>query len=124
MKFKNEVLDFINNAIGTEKYYNYSPFGSKLLLTDGVYTIANAIDCFWLIDLIASHQGNNKLDRDFQVWILTVNEKRRSAVVCGYNDCGNGEKPIITQKISCTDFPLEELKLYLCNEVLILPHEY
>ena len=40
-------------------------------------------------------------------------------VVCGYNDT----ELIITQEIHYTDFPLEEIKLFLMDGVILLPNE-
>jgi hypothetical protein len=41
---------------------------------------------------------------------------------------GNGSEPIITQRIDYTDFPLEQIDLWLVadgkNWVLMLPTEY
>jgi hypothetical protein len=56
----------------------------------------------------------------FQVWKLTVNREESNAVVRGYNDT----KLIVTQYIPYTDFPLDEVKLYLVDGVILLPAEY
>lgn len=114
------ILDVINNATFSESYHRFSPFPDYPVITDGVLLLAEAAGCFWLLDVIGSHQSNRKLDKSFQVWKLTVDTKNDSAVVQGYNDM----TLVVTQKIPYTDFPLEGLKLYLIDGVILLPSEY
>jgi len=120
MKSNQEILDIINNSMGTTVYHQFSPFPNFLVITDGVLEVAQAAECFWLLDMIGGNQINTKLDKWFQVWDLTVDWHNRSAVVRGYNDT----KLIVTQEIAYTSFPLEELKLYLMDGVILLPSEY
>ena len=111
----------LNQFIGTAQYHKFSPFKGFPVATDGVIALAQEAECFWLLDAIGSYQGKNKtLDPEFQVWKLTVNQDNDSAVLRGYND----KTLIVEQKISYTDFPLDEIKLYLINNVILLPSEY
>lgn len=98
--------------------------------TDGVQYLAENAGAFWLIDAIVSHQHSPKVRREeFQVWTLKV-ENRKAVLVC--EDGREDSKPLATQKIEYTDFPLEEIKLYfevgsldgehLCK-ILMLPSE-
>ena len=116
---KEEILRIIAHAHGSDKYYKFSPFDGYPVITDGVHSLAKATGCYWLLDIIGSYQSNKRLDPKFQVWKLEVNDDDR-AVVRGYNDTDL----IITQKISYTDFPLKEIKLYLIDGVILLPSEY
>lgn len=94
---------------------------SKLLYTDGVAYLADQAGAYWLIDLVASWQGNPALRRQgFIVWTLTVNPDR-TAVAQATN--GN-MRPLARQEIPATDFPLPEITLYLTDGVLLLPSEY
>lgn len=120
MQSKEEILDLLNNAVCTEKYHKFSPIPGFPLITDGVLALAEAADFYWLLTVIGSHQRNEKLDPSFQVWKLTVHTETSSAVVQGYNDT----TLIITQEVSFTDFPLEEVKLFLMDGILLLPSEY
>jgi len=120
-KSNQEILDIIQCSTGTTAYHKFSPV-TALVATDGVIALAQAAECYWLLDIIASYQYNRELDPAFQVWKLTVNAKNRRAIIRGYND--SGEKPIVTQCIDYTDFPLDEIKLYVCNGVILLPSEY
>ncbi len=120
MRSTQEILAILAQASGTTVYHRYSKLESFPIITDGVYFLANAAGCYWLLDVIGSYQRNKRLDRHFQVWTLTVNLEAQSGVVRGYND----NVLIITQEIPYTDFPLSEIKLYLMDGVLLLPSEY
>jgi len=120
MKSKQEILDIINHAHSTEAYHRFSPFEFFPVATDGVIAIAEAAGCYWFLDIIGSCQTNKRLDPQFQVWKLVVNHDDNTAVVSGYNDT----TLIITQEIPYTDFPLDELKLYLMDGIILLPSEY
>jgi len=121
-----EIEDIINNPGWTEKYYRFSPFPGAPVCTAGVVQLAEVAGCYWLLDIIASYQSSRKLDKAFQVWTLEVYNSETAkkmgcaAIVRGFND----KTLIIKQKIPFTDFPLEELKLYLMDGVILLPSEY
>jgi len=94
---------------GTEGYTKY--FGG-LMLTDGVRYLAENAGCFWLLDIIASYQSKCRKDadlREMQFWKLTVNADDSAVVTC---EDGNG-KVKITQKMEYTDFPLDEVKIWV-----------
>lgn len=120
MKSKQEILDIINQAHGSDAYHKFSPFPGFPVATDGVIALAEAAGCFWLLDIIGSYQTDKRLDTSFQVWKLEVNLGDCSAIVRGFNDT----ELIITQEIHFTDFPLDEVKLYLMDGVILLPSEY
>jgi len=120
MKSRREILDILNSAHCTEAYHRYSPIPGFPVVTDGVIALAEAAGCYWLLDIIGSHQTDERLDPAFQVWKLTVNLEDNTGVVCGYND----SELIISQEIPFTDFPLDEIKLYLIGGVILLPSEY
>jgi len=120
MKSKNEILDIINNARGTEAYHKFSPLSNYPVVTDGVLAVAEAAKCFWLLDIIGSYQTDKRLDPHFQVWKLVVSHEDNTAVVSGYNDT----TLIVAQDIPFTDFPLDELKLFLMDGIILLPSEH
>lgn len=115
-----EIRNILAHATGSESYHKYSCIPGYPVITDNVLILAEGAECFWFLDVIGSHQNNRKLDKSFQVWKLIVDTESESAVVQAYNDT----TLIITQAISHTDFPLEELKLYLIDGVILLPSEY
>ena len=48
----------------------------------------------------------------------------KSFIGPGEARCDIGEKPLVTQNIPFTDFPLDTIDLWLCDGVLMLPSEY
>ena len=120
MKSKKEILDIIKYANGTEAYHKFSSIKHYPVATDGVIAVAEAAGCYWLLDIIGSYQTDKRLDPNFQVWKLVVNHADSTAVVSGCNDT----KLIITQEIPRTDFPLDELTLFLMNGIILLPSEH
>lgn len=120
MKSKEAILEILNNATGTESYHRFSRILGYPVITDGVLMLAEAADCYWLLDIIGSYQSNQELDKSFQVWKLNVDIGNDSAIVRAYNDTAL----IVTQEIPYTDFPLEEIKLYLMDGIILLPSEH
>lgn len=114
-----ELETNLKQFIGTENYYKCNIF-SNLKVTDGVQYLREKANCYWLTDIIASYQRALR-NNPFQVWTLKLNKSGNGAKV----ECedGNGKR-LIVQRISYTDFPLKEIKLYCLNEVVLLPSEY
>lgn len=80
---------------------------------------------YWLIDAIFSHQyakfiQSSESLQDFQVWELIV--KKDQSASLQFSDGNETSKAV--QQIEYTDFPLSNIKLYLCHRVLMLPGEY
>ena len=120
MLSKKEILEIIRQAHGTAAYHKFSSFENYPVATDGVIAVAEAAECFWLLDIIDSYQNDKRLDPHFQVWKLVVNHADDTAVVSGYNDT----ELIVTQKIPFVNFPLNELKLFLMDGIILLPSEH
>lgn len=120
MKSAHEILEIINQSSCTEAYHKFSVIPGFPVATDGVVALAEAAGCYWLLDVIGSYQTHQQLDPEFQVWTLNVNLSEESGTVRGCNDT----ELIVTQEIPFTDFPLEEVKLYLMDGVILLPSEY
>ncbi len=120
MLTETDLNTMIAHATGTEGYTKY-PGGLKL--TDGVVQLAQGGDCFWLLDIIWSYQPKCRKDsmlQDMQFWKLNVNGSE--AVVTCERDT---DDVAIRQKIPFTDFPIQgETKLYVVNDVVMLPSEY
>lgn len=100
---------------GTEQHYQHSM--SNLLFTDGVHYVAENGGAYWLIDAVASYHRTEP----FQVWEL-VKHPDNSATLTMVEDTGQPVK--VRQEIPFTDFPMDGIKLYLINGVLLLPSEY
>ncbi len=85
--------------------------------------LAEKAGAYWLIDAIASHQPQVLKDsmlQEIQFWKLKVNADQTAQLICE-RDTGD---VFLTQDIGFTDFPLDEIKLYLVSGVLMLPSEY
>ena len=84
--------------------------------------MAEKAQCYWLLDAIASWQIEPKVKSEpFQIWHLAVNAEREGELSCRKD---SNELAIASQRIPRIDFPLTEIKLYLCNNVIMLPSEY
>ncbi len=105
----------LDQFISTEQYYQH--WMKQIKFTDGVKYMVEAGGAFWLIDVIASYRRKEP----FQIWELKV-KPDKSCVVTMREDTGQPTK--VRQKILYTDFPLETIKLYLIDGVLLLPSEY
>ncbi|WP_017654843.1 DUF6876 family protein [Fortiea contorta] len=105
---------------------NFKHWSKKLLYTEGIQFVAEEAQAYWLIDAIASYQTNELLSKhpelkEFQLWQLEVNTDKTAVLTCGVDsDC----HPDVVQNIEFTDFPLQQIKLYVCQTVLMLPSEY
>ena len=105
----------LSQFIGTEQYHQH--WMQQIVFTDGVKYMADVGGAFWLIDVIASYRRKEH----FQIWELKVNPDK-SCIVTMKED--TDEPVLVTQEIPFTDFPLESIKLYLIDGVLLLPSEY
>jgi hypothetical protein len=105
MKTAAEILSELKQCIGTSKYIKSNIFPG-LVFTDGVNTLRQSADAFWLVDAIASY----KRKEPFQIWKLEVC-KDKTAVLTMQED--TDEPFLVQQKIHYTDFPLDEIKLYV-----------
>ena len=112
----------LSRFTGTENYWK-GRF-HKIKYTDGVKFLHENAECYWLIDLISSAQNLKSivdyLKKDyFQCIELKVLDN------VGTFEITDGNSNILyAQKIEFTDFPLDEIKLYLVDGVLMLRSEY
>ena len=110
----------LNQFTGTSKYYRIS---RRHLLTDGTKYLAEAAECFWMMDAIASHLCEIGTEDWFVSVRVQVTEGRAVMI---YED-GN-DREHARQEIPCTDFPLNSIALYACWDgehwVIMLPSEY
>ena len=107
---------------GTENHYQQ--WLQRFNYTDGVKYLADTAQAHWLIDAIVSYQLDARVQTDemlqhFQTWQLSVQEN--SGILTLLRDTND---PVLTQEIPYTDFPLVEIKLFLNEELLMLPSEY
>lgn len=105
-----ELRSQLEGFTGTEGYHRLT-LSRRLVGTDGVAFLAQAANCFWLIDAIASHQPacmKDEMLQGIQFWTLKV--KDQSAKLICERDQGD---VFLTQDIPYTDFPLDEIKIWV-----------
>jgi hypothetical protein len=118
LPYSNKIKNELAHCIGSEQYFKMSSFPS-LTYTEGVKYMYERCKAYWLLQAVASYQYKLK-DEYFQVWTLTRTEGNEAVLKA---DDGNGNI-LVTQKIPFTDFPLDEIKLYFVDNILLLPSEY
>ncbi len=114
---KRKFLEDLGQHHCTTHYYKYL----GIVLTDGVKFLCETAGCWWLADIVASLQFEEKVRKEqFQVYTLTVNPDQSALVKV---DDGNGNI-VYYQEIEYTDFPLDKIVLWNIDKILILPTEY
>ena len=104
---------------GTTQLFRH--WSRQFVYTDGVQYLAEEASAYWLLDVVASWNTQAMLrTEDFVVWTLTVRPDRTAVATAGD---GNGRE-LVRQDIPWTDFPLDEVSLYLTDRTLLLPSEY
>ena len=101
----------------------------KVLCTEGVHHLANEAGCFWLVDVVASHQTKAAVRREeFQLWRIERHGKEGALVTCRRD---TNDKPVCRQEIEYTDFPFPEdgsFEFYGIREgeylIMLLKSEY
>lgn len=101
---------------GTERYYRHM----ASVYTEGVKYMADRCGAYWLLDVIDSYQ--HELDQPFQIWELRVDVEARTGRVTMKED--TDEPYLVEQEIPFTDFPLDHIKLWRADNVIMLPGEY
>ena len=110
---------------GSDTFTRWSILFRNSVLTEGVAYLAEQAQCYWLMDLIASHQTSRKVRAEgFQTWNLSKVNNKWTAIA----DDGNGNV-IAKQVLDYSDFPLDSIKLFAVqNELggitIMLPGEY
>ena len=106
---------------GSEHWYIHA-LNPKVVFTDGAKYVADHGGAYWLLDTIALAQRTEKkvASTRFQLWTLKVNADRTATLTCVKGDC----KPVYTQELEFTDFPLAEIKFYFTNNTIYLPSEH
>ena len=106
---------------GTEYWYRHWAVRS-ILYTDGVKYVADTAGAYWLLDeIVFAQKGNKQVAAEtFQLWKLNLRPDHTATLIC---EDGNGNV-VFTKQLEYTDFPLDEIKFYFTNNVILLPSEY
>lgn len=109
----------LSQFTGTDHYYRHG-LCRNITYTDGVKYVAETAGAYWLIDKIATNQLEPKIRREeFQAWKLRVNDS------AGVLTCDDGNGNIVhSEEITFTDFPLDEIDLWVEGTVILLPSEH
>ena len=119
---KNNLRQFT----GTEHYWRYSPLFPNVVLTDGAKYLADQAGAYWLMDVISSHMPKVK-DYFAIAWFYKIDSEWCFRLL---SDLPIEDDTVewAHQKIEFSDFPLNEIKLYVAKQddlwVILLPSEY
>jgi len=114
-----ELKTEMAQCTGSMQYHKLTLLPLKA--TDGMATVAQKANAFWLVDAIASYQKEPKIkELEIQFWTLEV--KDNEAVLYCQED--SGMPRLIEQEIEYTDFPEGAWKFYVTNGIILLPQEY
>ena len=117
---KNQLLADLKHFSGSEEFY-FNPLFRKFRYTEGVKFLAENANCYWLLDYIFSNQYDLYLAFEpFQTWKIQVTENHKAVITV---EDGN-HKNLKSYNLDFTDFPLDEITLWLIDNVLLLPNEY
>src|SRR5665647_1898550 len=118
-----EITRALRQFRGTEKYHKHLfPGKSPIILTDGCDFVREHMNAYWLFDAILSYQYEKILRHiNFQLWELRQSKKDLSWLLTCRED--SNLKPLISQVIEFSDFPLDYIKLYLIQGIALLPSE-
>lgn len=109
---KQDIQQSLAEFHGTENLTRISAFAPQFLCTDGVKFLADRCKSYWLLDLIVSWQTKSKVRAEpFQVWELHKGSRRDALITC--TDGREDSLELCRQHVQYTDFPLDEVKLYL-----------
>ena len=122
----NNIRDQLAQFTGSASFTRHSLL-PRMILTEGVKWLANEAQAHWLTDAIASYQHEPHVSVEhFQVWRLQVDVATNRATLSMTD--GNSDAEIVRQELDYTDFPLNEITLWLIAQgahlVLMLPSEY
>ncbi len=111
--------DFFGASNGSENLYRYS--FSNFIYTDGVKSLAQQCNAYWLIDAIISHQVDATVAKEtFQVWDLKRVANNSFTIIA----TDGNHNSVTSQKIPFSDFPYDMATLWFVNNCIMLPTEY
>jgi hypothetical protein len=117
----NELQYNLHRFTGTDGYYKHL---CNTLLTDGARYLADEAGAYWLMDMISSYV--HTITGRFAIVILTKTENDKALFTL--QDDVPANTVYAMQGIEFTDFPLDEIKLYVVREgknwIVMLPGEY
>lgn len=105
-------------------------FGSKIIYSEGVQMLCEKANCYWLIDLIASHTAMTKTipnDR-MVIWHVEPSEKKSHVKITACHDISEGKKEKIyfEQELwSTMQFSgIDGFNIYVADGIIYMPSEH
>ena len=119
-----DIKSELEQFIGTSTYHKHLfPGKSPIALTDGCKYVRDELNANWLFDAILIYQDDPKLRKvNFQIWELKQLRKDLSWLLTCKED--THKKPIISQSIEFSDFPIDYIRIWVIGSVALLPTEY
>ena len=118
MKTQNLIIHEMAHFTGTVNYWEHQFFKISINLTDGANYIRTNCGAYWLFDLIT--QQTYQKDKSYVVKLKNIKESEYIFNVLDWQT----DEIIYQQEIPFSDFPLDQIKLYVLNGVCLLPSEY
>ncbi len=121
MEAPEKIRNTLAYATGSEKCWRLFPGRDDFLITEGVKSMVDMCEAYWLLSDIAAWFCEPKVRREsFTDWTLKLDGKK--GVLVGED--GNGHE-LVRQEIPYTDFPLPEgITLFKVDNIIMLPSEY
>ena len=119
------LIETLNGFCGSETAYTIPMF--NIQYTEGVKYLADTAKCYWLLTDAAVITKRIKPKSSFLVvyfkrFSKELQERLHKEAQITYAD-GNGTI-LLQQDYEYTDFPLDELRLFCVEDMLMLPNEY
>lgn len=121
-----ELRHHLCQYTGTEHYY-FNPINRSIHYTDGVkFFFENAGNgAYWLLDiLITQPEILNALKQEGFLHVTLTVTPASTAVLMVANGSGEYATVYYRREIEYTDCPAGEWRLYLIDNVILLPSEY
>ncbi len=118
IKLKNGLPYFT----GCEQPFKHPVF-KDLIYTDGVKYLATEAEAYWLLDIIGSILNKIK-EHGFATIKLKVYRLGNGQTKALFTADDGNDNIFYRQTIEYTDFPLDEIKLFYTDDILLLPSEY
>ena len=96
----------------------------RFYFTTEVLQLAKKLDATWLIDLIALQQRSPQIQiarksAANQFWNISFQPNNTAILTCSCHG-----QIILTRRLNQTDFPQDDIQLYLINLILMLADQY
>ena len=126
MKSQDQIKLALRQFTGSQTFTRYSPqLFPKVVLTEGAEYLADECGAYWLMDMISSYLPGLPAEEYWAVAILTVDDGKGLFTLA---DDSPATKVYAMQAVNYTDFPLDEIKLYVSYDgeywFIMLPSEY